>query len=447
MNVSEEISAIFRHLRGEKNPLNYRKSQNKPLCIIQYLAAMSSILLITMVGALTNYDTGTYIDAIPHVLHGDIDQFRTPIYPLFLSLCQLLFGSNFLMGAIILQHIAYWVSIIYFDRLLSVLHTPRLARTILLAVYALHPGLTTFCNKVLTEAFSIIGLVMLMWVSHRLLSERRLRHSFYIFFWLTFLVFLRPSFIYLLPIYLIGWGYLMLKRCNKSFAMAFCASLATGTLVLGYVNSFEQRYGVRTITAISTVNLYHNLRMNGLLDTAAITPPEMKTDILTGINKYGMKTETPKHFMSEPINLINRYGLVPMQQMLDHSCQKNREEFIKGRIQNAYRADQSQVLKVTIAPLTLIYIAMPLYLHLIRWIIFFYLGVLGVQMARQRFVPPFSLLMVATALGLVVVVIIGASSEYGRLQTPIVPIVLLMMGQLCSMVHVSLKPAPERKMC
>ena len=419
-----------------------------PLRVVLPLAVINSVLLIVLVGFIDAVDTWTYVDAITQVSHGDLDQYRTPVYPLFLWLCQGLFGqAYFILGTIALQHVCYWVSIVYFDRLLAALCSSRLARWVLLIVYALHPGFTMMLNCVLTEAFSVMGIVMLLWVSHRLLTTPRLRHGGYFFFWLTFLVFLRPSFSYLLPISLLLWGGMLLWRHGGIAVLtAFCATIVISLAMLGYMAAFEHRYHVRTITAVSTVNMYQCL-----IDTTAIEPPEMKADIMQTIHDNGMVTEPGFPFWVEMEQLLDHYGQERLQAVLDHSLKVNFKGYVKVVLGHVLHSSGILFLHYNNVPhdgpvSKMLYKLFPVYIITFYLLLLFYAALVCRQVWKTRRVPLISVVMSMLSLGLVLVSLLGAYGDWPRLFLPVAPCALLMVGQLCSMMTLRLKPRNERQL-
>ena len=433
--------------------LTWRGLLAHPLRVVLPLALLNCALLIHWVGILQFYDSISYVNAITAVMAGDVDAYRTPVYPLFLAICQAVFGPHhFMMAAVILQHVAFLVSIVVFDRLLVMLRLSGVLRLILLAVYAFHPGFTIYLNAILTEPFALIGLVMFLKVCCGMLTMPRMRNVGYFFFWLTFLVFLRPSFVYLLPLFLVWWGIMAFTRhARKECVAALCATVLTSLLLMSYMTAFESRYGVRAITRVSTINQYHDMRINGLLDTAAIAQPELKAEVRNYLDVNGMKCDNDSLVAVELTQLYAHYGQGPVQAMLTRSLGTRFAGFMKVKLRHFSHSMGELLLYYPSVPLDgsvykMIYKLFPVYIIAFYVLLLVYVAVLCRQQLLTRRLPLLSSLMWLMTVGQVLVTLLGAYGAWARLFLPVMPCALLMLGQLCAMFTLHLKPGSAHRL-
>ena len=79
-----------------------------------YLFAIVNCLIMTYIFKVdVSIDTPTYIDAWTMLQNGQIDKFRTPVYPVFLGVMNIICGDNYLWYVVAVQHVVFLVSIRY----------------------------------------------------------------------------------------------------------------------------------------------------------------------------------------------------------------------------------------------------------------------------------------------------------------------------------------------
>ena len=372
------------------------------------------------------------------------------MYPIFLMICRYIAGQNhFLLLAIVLQHILYLVSIYYFHKTAGALFTQRLS-LLLTILYAFLPCLTSWGNTILTENFVIIGVVMLLYSAIAIWKNGSFKHVVAFGWWTLFLVFLRPSFLYLLPVFAvltILQTVITKEKLRWAALSSFVLTLAVAGCVYAYMNAFEARYGVKAITQVSTVNNYYMLRLDGLIDTTLITDDALKADVVKSIIKNG-KICDPHDAKTgyEGLVFIQKHGLKSVNQVVSSAMNANKAIVARKCVGRMYRASNSPLFESYVPGLNTLFDMLSPNMSMLYVFLVLYTAVLLTFIYRRRILPFTSLTIWMLGVSNLVVAIVGAQSEWARLVLPSMPLYLLMVGQLCSMVTVKLKSRDERQL-
>ena len=108
-------------------------------------------------------DSPTYIQfAFSKLLHLEI-QSRTPVYPIIIRICQVLFGNEYLQFLVILQYVLWYVSIIYCYKTLELVAKNKVCVTLFTILYSLCPAIITWNNMVLTESIALSGTMIFLY--------------------------------------------------------------------------------------------------------------------------------------------------------------------------------------------------------------------------------------------------------------------------------------------
>lgn len=105
------------------------------------------------------------------VFRGVLDAYRVPLYPLIIECFQIVFGGWGLSLLCMAQFAVFYLSCIFFYRLLGLLGCSRLPALLWTLVYAVSPATLNWVRAVLTESFSISLTIFFVYVLVRCLSS------------------------------------------------------------------------------------------------------------------------------------------------------------------------------------------------------------------------------------------------------------------------------------
>lgn len=415
-----------------------------PLQIIYGLAIINSLALIFFVGWKTCPDSITYVQAWDVISSGEIDKWRTPIYPIFLGVIQSIVGKEYLhIATICIQQFIFLLSIQYFYQAIRQLCQNLTVVFWITLFYALHPGVSSWNNFILTESLAVIFSVFLIYSALKVWKEASLKACFYFTLWLLLLIFLRPAFVYMLPVSLVAWIMAGFKRKEIRRVSFICIAgvITVSCCQLLYMKAFETKYGVFTPSGISTVNQYYIARQSGMLNPNLIKHPQLKNYIENSITQKGQSTENHVEICNEIEELEKLYELKEMQNAISVSNKNNPIGYIKKAGGRLFRAAHGSYPPSYCEGTYLWFshlFAVPFYV--MYQFLFIYFLVLLYWMYRYKTVPWFSSFLFMLGCSNLIVAIVGAQAEWSRLVLPSLPIYLLMFGQLCNLIRISKAP-------
>ena len=398
--------------------------------ILYLLALANALRLIVTQGLVFAEDSQSYLNAWHDSLAlGLVDFTRTPTYPIILASLEAVGGSRFELLLIVVQHFVFLLSVWVFRKLTRLLLSSSAAGWWLTLIYALLPYTTMWANRMLTETFAIAGTVFLF---HQLVlfhQRPTLKRVFASTLWLLFLVFLRPAFLYLLPVCLLGW--LMFWRRSARLARFGLLGVALVTLLeVGYCARYEARFGLFAPTNVSTVNFTYLAFHDGLMRPEYSDDPAFRSFI--------------EHYDgSEPISYcpfptIEQYGLTVVADAIRASQHDQPLQWAMKALHRFVEAADPHFAPLT-SPRNLLVNAAKLVFNFAT--LYLFLLLFSILLIRRFFVRTSSLpkgegrgeapsLLLLAVVGNLFTAIVGAQGEWLRLITPSLPLLLLMAG-LC----------------
>ena len=384
---------------------------------IYIIAVINAIFLIIKYGVDIEFDTTSYIAAWDNSWSkGIIDIFRTPIYPIFLGTLRSVFGNNFMLAVIIVQHFVFLISIYYFKLSLSWNVNSHTVVQWITLVYALLPATSTWANCILTESFAISGIVFLFYNLFSCLHNKKISYTLWVTFWLFILLMLRPAFLYLIPALIIAW--LLLIKTNKRLAIIGIAGVCiVGCIEFGYCNLFKERYGIFTPSCVSIYNQQYLAFQDSLM-------------VPTFTNNCGYQQYITEYNGKEipASSSINDYGLITVSNAIHISQQTYTLAWIKHAFMRFGYALTEPLLSAHGGSITLKNF-FGLSINIAYIFIITYLIILVYQILHHKKLRITSLILWITVVGNLITVIIGAQNSWGRLLLPSLPLFIIMFGQ------------------
>lgn len=226
------------------------------VCIAMSVELLFQFLLLGVDS--TWADTKTYVDAWENSLsHFKIDIVRTPVYPLLLGFFNSIFGREGMYYAVaVFQSVISIISIPYLYKISIAILKSRKASFLLISIYALWPFITLMWSHfILTESLAASFSIFLVYCLLFLYNKGNTRYAYYSAFWLLILIFLRPIFVYLLPVLLVSSIFLWFNKTRRKVAYIFALGIIVNSLLLvEYMHVFKDNYGFFAVTQVSVIN-------------------------------------------------------------------------------------------------------------------------------------------------------------------------------------------------
>lgn len=416
---------------------------SKDLKTIYFFAIVCAIISLFVYGVSDNCtDTGSYLTAWDNISSGHIDAFRTPIYPIYLGLVKSLFGKSYYgLAAVIGQYIVFFISINCFYTICS--HFVKSSSIVfwITLFYSINPGFYSWSSCLLTESFALSGFVFLLYSLLSLYNGYNLKGCVITSLLIIFLLFLRPAFIYILPILSLTWITSLIIKKKKRQAIAGLTGIGFSSILLFlYISMINQEHGVFTISSVSIYNQIYISRQFGLINPNVINDSIFKSEIEESYRKIGKKFDTTIYGDSllwvETSHYFDNYDLKEINEVLNKSFAFDPFNHIL-RIGNRTWYSAGDPLFCTYAELGIInkIIGAIGRFFLIYIFLLFYIVVL-VKKSIHGNIPWESITFCLFALGNLFVIVVGAPSTWSRLFLPSYPIILIFVGQICTLINI-----------
>lgn len=374
-------------------------------------------------------DTLSYIEAWDNSYsHGELDYFRTPLYPMIIGFAGMIMGNNWGILVVILQIITFYGCGLLFSRLLLNVIPNRKVAWVCVFIYFLFIPTLKLIPMLGTELFAFSMQSAWIYFTWYFLRRPSWKYGLIITA-LTFLtVMLRPTFI-LLPIavvclFAVG---VWVKKYRKTVLLLLLTNIPIVAVYFPYTHRMEQLYGVNTISIVSSVNLYFMARQyNDIFPELLPHNPEA-VNVMKMFQKAGDPISHDYGItMWNEINYLENTGIMTHKQMQDYAdaMKSNYPSRWYGNMGN--RIVES--FRTASPPRTAFNYLIPLIyglLFLIAWV-------------KYRRLALFNLLLTIVGGGYLLTILLFAPFDFARLFMPAFPIYTLMFGQLLSCI--SFKP-------
>ena len=403
----------------------------KHLSIIYLGAFVVSAFLVLKWGLIPNSDGESYITAWQAFSHGRLDQLRTPVYPLFLHVIQSIFGPKaFLTAAILVQHLLFLISVYFFYSLTKSLFGSSTAFWVTL-FYAVFPSISSWNNLIMTESLAISGSVFLLWTIHRLRRRPSFLYGILLTVIVIFLLFLRPAFIYLLPV--LGVFSVLLFWKNEIFPaiLILSGSIISCLLMLAYMAEYKKEYGIFAVSDVSIINQYYIARNSDIIDPSLTKNTDLQHAIEEFLINNGEDAYVHIAFF-EALDLCEQFSLPDIQSLLKESPKANPQITLSSLLSRALLSGKENFFNSRVIPIDRLTMAVGLNMNTLYLFLIIFVFILCRWIFYQKNIPPFSSLLLMLGISNIIVAVVGAQNDWGRLIQPSMPIWLLLFAQFCA---------------
>lgn len=403
--------------------------------------ALAEFIVLWIISSLQEApsDGITYFIAADDLLAGKVNIGRTPVYPLILAFLRAVFGAGVNVAVILLQFATFLASAYFLRKLCTIFRLKERVTFWVVAIYLLWPGTIGYCPVVLTETFSVCGVLFMLWFLAKSAVEGvKIADVLRAGFWLVFLIFLRPVFVYLVVAFLIYYGALIFVEHTRQGRLASVAGIAVAFAALGMVGVYKaevtKTYGIASFSNISTINNYYLIRTSGLLS------PELAQDstfrsILSTFEQGDVHNSFDKILAEDDILRAAKISPVAFEAYVNSVIAANPAKVVQGALYR-WSHDASGAAIMPSAPQFPIYVLERFIAPSISafWLFFIVFTAMALrQWHRSKRLPAQSLIYLLVAGGLVGASILGAMNDWPRLCMPVFPVVLLLVGKFASL--------------
>jgi len=375
-------------------------------------------------------DTETYFYAWDNYLSkGEISSCRTPIYPLYLGLLTIISSEHYLFLSVIGQQLAFVISLYYLKRMLQWFTGSK--NIVRFSILGFSIVAISWHNTILTESFAITGSIFFIYCLISFYQNGRCLYLIGTIIWLAFLVFLRPSFLFLFVVCLCAFA-LYYQRNKRGALWGLLGVAFVGLLELGYCKCMEEKYDV---FAPSEVGIDNGLQI--AIAEGAISPDysdkEEVKEILRHASEYQGKDifDIWTFWLSE--NVQEALSIEEKAQIVSKSRKDQPAKWLLA-VWHHYLEFLTMhfpkdgglfsVLRMLVAGLELL-------IH--GLVILYFLFCCYCAFVKKKILV-INIVLWLTVMGNLSTILIGAQAEWYRLFLPSVPLLLLMIVQIYSFV-------------
>lgn len=278
---------------------------------------------------LRHCDSGTYYIAYDSIVAGYFPIARTPLYPILIGFLRSLFGRSISLAIVyIFQSLVFICSIKWMGKTLErISNHPRLNYWFT-SIYALYPGILTFCGYILTESLSVSLMSALVYsvteaYYNNSYKKAALSGILCLILWL-----LRPALIYVTAIMLVFWCCILLSKRKKMLKTALyglCLTLISGAALSIYAMIFYKEFHKFGITSVTTLNNYLTIRESKAIDVAEIESPQLKVtvDSMLQTNELSLANA-----YKECGQLTEQYGLAEVDKFVNDQIKRHPKKIL-----------------------------------------------------------------------------------------------------------------------
>jgi hypothetical protein len=381
-------------------------------------------------------DSYTYIQAWHTICNGEIDVVRTPSYPIFIGIVSCAFGPYFDFGLGFIQSLIFLLAIKYFWKIAIRLTSSKRISFLVTLLFILLPGVSSFCLCVLTESFSICGLIFLIYLLIKVYEAPKTKYFYCLTILTLYLIFLRPALLYILVAFAILSIFWFITKHRKQAVYVAVSVVMSIVSLCGYAKAIEQKTGVFVLTSISVYNEYYILLCEKEFANNVVIKDRQ---IATLINEYsnGRVLELDAPGIK---TYVKRKKEIPFGQAYNELQSIKKQIGLKWYLRSYLRYCSSgkyfgvQNYAKSVPLLSTIEQFMPIRLSTFYSIIMIYIVVLIAVYCINRDINWLNWFMSLLCCGHIAVMTIGSYAEWARLFVPCVPIVMLMTAQLSSAI-------------
>lgn len=324
------------------------------------------------------------------------------------------------------------------------------------------PGFWIFNNIIMAESLSLSGIILLVWLSGRYILTKKTRYLAFSGVMLILLIFTKPMFIFLIPVLAVLWTVIGWKDKRNSIT-AFSLLCVTLGLIAAYMAEMKREYGVASLAIASTHNKYCCLRADGVILPDEISDKTTKDKYLPmyeadpGVqnpdNRYMMEVYVftwPE--IDRLVNDVTRrhpYAEIEGIKYRFKNSMINSQHFFylfgyDDRIDRLFKDWNGLSRNRDIGFIFPFhrYLWFPIWVSAVIWALFTAIWIY--RWRKNRCFPSLAYLVSAIFFTCYVTAILGSQDLWGRIMTPVTPMIPIMAASVATIVWAYVKKSLSR---
>lgn len=221
-----------------------------------FISAVFRIIYYSCYINTINPDSDSYLNYHANILIGQVDCYRTPLYPYFIKIIRFFSGVHYIRYIVMVQSAISFVTIILFYKIGKSIFRITYISTVSTLIYGILPSIINYDKCIMTESLSISAIIIFLYFILNYLKKPTVFKAVIYSMSVFFLIMLRPSFVYLLLLMFVFW-VMRIVLCRTELFKSFSGLVAIITCALLIFCYAQLNYiynGYKGITAISNFN-------------------------------------------------------------------------------------------------------------------------------------------------------------------------------------------------
>ncbi len=438
--------------------INKNQTSRMPL----WLTIITILLGLTFLGlqlyvfrhASMGMDSWSYPEGWITLKNGQLDPARPPVYCAIVGIVWEILTMGY--GNILLPAIQ-WTLYIASLQLVWIINTwLRASRVFNIAAILsmlLIPGFWIFNNIIMAESVALCGIVLQTWLSGKYIQTHKIRYLFNSGIILILLIFTKPMFIFLIPVLAVLWGFVSWGNKRLMATSIFLLSITIGSL-LAYATVIKNTYGVWALAIATTHNRYCCLRADGVIIPEEISDPvtrekyrplyEADPGIQNPDNRYMMEvyifTWPEIYRLVSEVSSRHPYAEVEGLSYRIKTSMKYSQFFfflygydeLTDRLFKNWNGVSDNGYELGFVFPFHNYLWFPMWVTAVIWGVFSLIWIC--LWRRRRSFPAMAYFVSATIFTCYVSAIVGAQDLWGRIMTPVTPLIPVMAASAASII-------------
>lgn len=386
--------------------------------------------------------------------NGHLDPARPPVYCTIVGVVWEILTMGY--GNILLPAIQ-WTLYIASLQLVWIINTwlraSRVFNITAILSMLLIPGFWIFNNIIMAESVALCEIVLLTWLSGKYIQTHKTRYLVYSGVMLIVLIFTKPMFIFLIPVLGVLWGIVSWGNKRHIVISTLLLSITVGS-VLAYATVIKNTYGVRALTIASTHNKYCCLRADGVIIPEEISDPvtrekyrpmyEADPGVQNPNNRYMLEVYvfTWPEIDRLVSDVLSRHPYAEVEGLsyrINTSMKYSQFFFFlygyderADRILRNWNGLNKECDNVEFIFPFHNYLWFPMWVTAVIWGVFSLIWIC--LWRRRRSFPAMAYFVSATIFTCYVSAIVGAQDLWGRIMTPVTPLIPVMAASAASII-------------
>lgn len=369
------------------------------------------------------WDTYSYVYFDDNIFKGEIDAFRTPIYPNIVKFMALFEKSSALYINIAnFQEIISLASVIILYVTLKKNVKNQVVNYFATLAYACLPAIFTYNRIILTESLSISLAVMYFCLIIQYLKNATSGKAVAIAISTFFLIMLRPSFLYLLLVLAIMFLFVFIFEKESRITAIYGSIALVGVIggILGYSYLNKKQNGYFALSSVTQINQLDNIIALGIFNTR----DERDEGIIEIIQDWEDGFKGP-WYRKTTEKIMNKYTPEEIDEFLKRCIQNNFSKYCEKTVQRVFNLQFQPCDDIYLKPKDKEVMPPIIYFAFIFIYIIYDSIYILIQTIKNKKIPLVQTILLITILGQLATIIIGAQAEYSRLFMPALPIVFI----------------------